>query len=349
MASLGPGAHVQSTQLKRIDRCCGQWEGGLPGVPPGAVSRMVASKRAEQDTSMETSESLAHQRPDYQARVNAALEDCLPGWAITPRRLHTAMRDAVLRGGKRLRPLLCYAAAEAIEAPVSRVDAAAVAIELIHCYSLVHDDMPCMDDDDYRRGKPSIHMAYGDDTALLVGDALQTLAWQVLATHPSLEGLDGARVRLSALLAECAGSAGMAGGQDLDLCGGAEPDIAELEHAYRTKTGGLFRAAALAPACIVQELPDSRRHSLEVYADALGLAFQIRDDLADLGSDTPLGPAAETSRLPSWVQRFGEQAARERIAELAQVMDASCRDFTGPTHGLRRLIDLIRAAARPLQ
>ena len=125
----------------------------------------------------------------------------------------------------------------------------------------------------------------------------------------------------------------MAGGQDLDLCGGAEPDIAELEHAYRTKTGGLFRAAALAPACIVQELPDSRRHSLEVYADALGLAFQIRDDLADLGSDTPLGPAAETSRLPSWVQRFGEQAARERIAELAQVMDASCRDFTGPTHG----------------
>lgn len=292
---------------------------------------------------MEISETFEHRWPAYQARVNAALEDCLPSATITPRRLHTAMRDAVLRGGKRLRPLLCYAAAEAAEVPVSRVDAAALAIELIHCYSLVHDDMPCMDDDDFRRGQPSIHRVFGEDTALLVGDALQTLAWQVLATHSSLDELDGARVRLSALLAECVGSTGMAGGQDLDLHGGGEPDLAELEHAYRTKTGGLFRAAALAPACVSENLRLGRRHALEVYADALGLAFQIRDDLDDLGSDASHATAAGASRLPSWVQRFGEQAARERIAELVVVMDGSCEEFTGPTDGLRRLTDWIRS------
>ena len=153
---------------------------------------------------MQPGENFEQRRPTYQARIEKALEDCLPAAAITPRRLHGAMRDAVLRGGKRLRPLLCYAAAEATGVPVSRVDAPAIAVELIHSYSLVHDDMPCMDDDDFRRGKPSIHRIYGEDAALLVGDALQTLAWQVLATHPSLEGRDGARVRLIALFTECA-------------------------------------------------------------------------------------------------------------------------------------------------
>ncbi len=293
---------------------------------------------------MASSETFEQRRATYQARVNAALGDCLPGAAMTPRRLHRAMRDAVLQGGKRLRPLLCYAAAEAAKAPISLVDAPAIAIELIHCYSLVHDDMPCMDDDDFRRGRPSIHKTYGEDTALLAGDALQTLAWQVLATHPSLTGHEGARTRLGAVLAECAGSTGMAGGQEMDLRGGSCPDVAELEHAYRSKTGGLFRAAALSPACVNPQLPISERHALEEYADALGLAFQIRDDLNDLRSDTRERPDSSSSRLPSWVDRFGETAARERIAELFEDMNAACRELGDEGGGLQWLAGFIRGA-----
>ena len=289
-------------------------------------------------------ETFEQRRSGYQARVNALLERVLPGAATTPARLHGAMREAVLRGGKRLRPLVCYAAAEAAGVPDSLVDAPGAAVELIHCYSLVHDDMPCMDDDDFRRGKPSIHKLYGDDTALLAGDALQTLAWEVLATHPSLQGRDGARVRLIELLAECAGSLGMAGGQDLDLSGGEQPDLAELEHAYRTKTGALFRAAALAPACVRPDLPVRLRHSLEVFADALGLAFQIRDDLADRDSDRRQRPQGDGASLPSWVQRFGTHAARERIGELTAIMRSACEDFGDRAGGLQWLIGFMRGA-----
>ncbi|MXZ28059.1 MAG: polyprenyl synthetase family protein [Gammaproteobacteria bacterium] len=291
---------------------------------------------------MDSSKTFEQRRTGYQARANALLERVLPSAATTPGRLHGAMREAVLRGGKRLRPLVCYAAAEAAGVPDSLVDAPAVAIELIHCYSLVHDDMPCMDDDDFRRGKPSIHKMYGEDTALLVGDALQTLAWQVLATHSSLNGHDGARVRLIGLLTECAGSAGMAGGQDLDLNGGDRPDLAELEHAYRTKTGALFRAAALAPACVRPDLGVRLRHSLEIFADALGLAFQIRDDLADRDSDQRQQPQGGGANLPSWVQRFGAQAAQERIGELTAIMRSACEDFEDRAGGLQWLIGFMR-------
>ena len=290
---------------------------------------------------METSSDFEQRKTAYQDRVNAALDACLPAAEITPGRLHAAMRDAVLRGGKRLRPMLCYAAAEATGVPAERVDAAAVAVELIHCYSLVHDDLPCMDDDDLRRGQPTIHRAYGEDTALLVGDALQTLAWQVLAGHPSLAGHAGARVALASLFAECAGSTGMAGGQELDLRGGPDPDQAELEHAYRAKTGGLFRAAALAPACVQPEMRLDLRHALERYADALGLAFQIRDDFNDLEADAPAPGAAESSRLPSWVRRFGERAARERMAELAGAMSEACAFFGAPGSELRWLAGFV--------
>ena len=289
---------------------------------------------------MQTSESFEQRSADYQARVNRMLEGALPHVAITPRRLHGAMRDAVLRGGKRLRPLVCYAAAEAAGVDDSLLDAPALAIELIHCYSLVHDDMPCMDNDDLRRGKASIHKIYGEDTALLVGDALQTLAWQVLATHPSLNGRDGARVRLIALLAECAGSSGMAGGQDLDLNGPERPDQAELEHAYRTKTGALFRASALAPVCLQPELPLPLQHALEAFADALGIAFQIRDDLADRDSD--LRQQDGGASLPSWVQRFGAEAARGRMQELTRIMQAAQAEFGDRAGGLQWLTGLMR-------
>ena len=293
---------------------------------------------------MNSSETFEQQLPACQARVNAMLEQLLPAAAITPRRLHGAMREAVLRGGKRLRPLICYAAAEAARVPEALVDAPAIAIELIHCYSLVHDDMPCMDDDDFRRGKPSIHRMYGEDTALLVGDALQTLAWETLATHPSLEGHDGARVRLIELFAECAGSMGMAGGQDLDLSGGEQPDLAELEHALRTKTGALFRAAALAPVCVRGDLPVGIRHSLEVFADAFGLAFQIRDDLADQEADIKQATSGVQATLPSWVERFGAPAARKRISELTAIMHSACVEFGENASGLKGLIGIMPGA-----
>lgn len=290
---------------------------------------------------METSKDFEQRRGAYHAGVNAALNACLPAAEIIPRRLHAAMRDAVLRGGKRLRPLLCYAAAEATGVPAKAVDAPAIAVELIHCYSLVHDDLPCMDDDEFRRGQPAIHRLYGEDTALLAGDALQSLAWEVLATHPSLAGREAARVALAGLFAECAGSSGMAGGQELDLHGGPEPDRAELEHAFRTKTGGLFRAAVLAPVCVQPQVPVDLRHALERFADALGVAFQIRDDLKDQRSGAPAETAAESARLPSFVDRFGEQAARNRMAELARAMNEAGAMFGPAGSGLRWLAEFV--------
>ncbi|MCY4156684.1 MAG: polyprenyl synthetase family protein [Gammaproteobacteria bacterium] len=293
---------------------------------------------------MKTNDNFEQRREDYRNRVNAALNDCLPAPEIIPRQLHAAMRDAVLRGGKRLRPLLCYAAAEATGVPARLMDAPAAAVELIHCYSLVHDDLPCMDDDELRRGQPTIHRIYGEDVALLAGDALQTLAWEVLAAHPSLMERNDARVALSELFAQCSGSTGMVGGQELDLRGGPEPDLAELEHAYRTKTGGLFRAAVLSPVCVQPEMPLNFRHALEQFADALGLAFQIRDDFNDKESDAQALISTESSRLPSWVARFGEQAARERLEELVGAMQEACQTFGAAGAGLRWLTGFIGAS-----
>ncbi len=290
---------------------------------------------------METNHNFEQRRVEYQARVNAALDACLPAAEIIPRQLHTAMREAVLLGGKRLRPLLCYAAAEVTGVPAERVDAAAVALELIHCYSLVHDDLPCMDDDEFRRGQPTIHRIYGEGTALLVGAGLQTLAWEVLATHPSLSGRNDARVALTELFAQCAGSTGMVGGQELDLHAGPEPDQAVLEHAYRTKTGALFRAAVLAPVCVQPEIPLRLRHALEQFADALGLAFQIRDDVRGPELDAQAWIEEESSRLPLWVTRFGEQAAHDRLAELIGAMQQACETFGAADSGLRWLTRFI--------
>ncbi|WP_446831079.1 polyprenyl synthetase family protein [Candidatus Foliamicus sp.] len=295
-------------------------------------------------TGGEAGEGFEHRQVAYRARVHAGLDACLPAAEVNPRQLHTAMRDAVMSGGKRLRPLLCYAAAEASGVAPEAVDAAAIAVELIHCYSLVHDDLPCMDDDEFRRGRPAVHRLHGEDTALLVGDALQTLAWEVLAGHPSLSGRERARAALAKLFAECAGSTGMAGGQQLDLYGGPEPDQAELEHAFRTKTGALFRAAALGPVCVKPQTPFAHRHALEQFADLLGLAFQIRDDLKDRRTDTPANAGARSSRLPSFVERFGETAARDRIEELIADMQAVSATFGPSGGGLRWMTDLVGGA-----
>src|SRR5205085_2609020 len=208
-----------------------------------------------------------------QARMEQVLARVLPGAQIAPPRLHAAMRYTALGGGKRVRPLLAFAAGEVTAAPAERVEIAAAAVELIHAYSLVHDDLPCMDNDVLRRGKPTVHVEYDEATALLVGDALQSLAFQLLAEHRLA---DDAREQLDMvkLLAAAAGSRGMAGGQSIDLAStGKQLALPELEFMHIHKTGALIRAAVLIGAACGATPSPEERGALDRYAQAVGLAF----------------------------------------------------------------------------
>ncbi len=221
-----------------------------------------------------------------QARTETVLAALLPGGAIAPEQLHDAMRYATLGGGKRVRPMLAHAAGEAMGADPARVDRAAAAVELIHVYSLTHDDLPCMDDDDLRRGKPTCHVAYDEATALLVGDALQSLAFEALA-HPDAATDAATQVEMLCLLARAAGSRGMAGGQAVDLAAtGRTPDLAELEFMHIHKTGALIQAAVLLGALAAGALEPATRERLERYARCIGLAFQVMDEVLDAEFDT---------------------------------------------------------------
>ena len=231
-----------------------------------------------------------------QARAESVLAALLPDPGIAPERLHAAMRYASLGGGKRVRPMLAYAAAEAVGGAATEskgagntptaVDRAAAAVELIHVYSLSHDDLPCMDDDDLRRGKPTCHKAYDEATALLVGDALQSLAFEVI-THPDAVAGAADPIELPRLLARAAGSRGMAGGQAVDLAAtGRTLELAELEFMHIHKTGALIQAAVLLGALAAGPLSDPARAQLERYARCIGLAFQVMDDVLDAETDT---------------------------------------------------------------
>ncbi len=215
-----------------------------------------------------------------QAGTEAALARALPAASLEPKRLHEAMRYVALGGGKRVRPMLVFAAAEAVGADNALTEAAAAAVELIHVYSLTHDDLPCMDDDDLRRGKPTCHVQYDETTALLVGDALQSAAFEMLAEA-------GAGAKLIALLARAAGSRGMCGGQAVDIAStGRQLNLAELEFMHIHKTGALIRAAVLLGALSGGALEDGRRAALEHFARCVGLAFQVMDDVLDAEADT---------------------------------------------------------------
>ena len=219
-----------------------------------------------------------------QARMETALAGVLPDPAIAPERLHSAMRYATLGGGKRIRPMLAFAAGEAVGADSARVEHAACAVELIHVYSLTHDDLPCMDNDDLRRGKPTCHIQFDEATALLVGDALQSLAFEVLA-----EACADAttQVAMLTLLAKASGSRGMAGGQAVDLAAtGKTLELAELEFMHIHKTGALIQAAVLLGALSGGALNPAARAGLERYAHCVGLAFQVMDDVLDAETDT---------------------------------------------------------------
>jgi len=222
---------------------------------------------------------------DFSARADTVLSRVLPPETQAPEELHRAMRYAVLGGGKRLRPVLVYTTGSALGAPLDRLDASAAAVEIIHAYSLVHDDLPAMDDDALRRGRPTCHVAFGEAMAILAGDALQALAFEVLAADGVADA--GIHVEMLATLATACGSHGMAGGQALDLAAVGKPlTPQELERMHVQKTGALIRASvrlgALAAGCRDSALLGA----LERYGHAIGLAFQIRDDILDVEGDS---------------------------------------------------------------
>ena len=280
----------------------------------------------------------------HQGRFEEVLRGLLPKADIAPQRLHEAMRYAVLDGGKRVRPLLAFAAGELAGAEQVRVDVAAAAVELIHAYSLVHDDMPCMDDDVLRRGKPTCHVQYDEATALLVGDALQSLAFQLLAEH-RLNDDAHCQLEMVRLLAAASGSRGMAGGQAIDLAAvGKSLTLPELEFMHIHKTGALIRASILLGAhcgSVAAEQLDKLDH----FGKLIGLAFQVVDDVLDCEADTAtLGKTAgkdADSNKPTYVSLLGIQRAREMAQRLHREALETLAGFGAAAQRLHELADFI--------
>jgi farnesyl diphosphate synthase len=258
-----------------------------------------------------------------------------------PEALGDAMRYAVLGGGKRVRPLLAYAAGESTSADPTRVDDCAAAVELIHAYSLIHDDLPCMDDDTLRRGKATCHVAFGEATALLAGDALQSRAFAVLG-QASIERAGAA----CTLLAEAAGAAGMAGGQAIDLAATGQPlRLEELDTMHRMKTGAMIRASVQLGARCGRALAADEATALDAYAMAVGLAFQVVDDLLDVeGSTASLGKTVGKDAAqgkPTYASLMGPAEARRRLEVLHADAHAALRPFGITARRLAELADWI--------
>jgi geranylgeranyl diphosphate synthase type II len=255
-----------------------------------------------------------------QARLERSLDHWLPASGTLPPSLHEAMRYVALGGGKRVRPALVYASGLAVGSRWERLDSPACAIELIHAYSLVHDDLPAMDDDDLRRGKPSCHKAFGEAVAILAGDALQALAFYVLA-HDKTPDNGQSRLQMIETLALAAGSRGMVGGQTIDLAStGRRLDIAELEDMHIHKTGALIRSSVVLGALTVPELSPDTLDKLDHYGKCVGLAFQIRDDILDVEGETAtLGKRSgmdQSLEKSTYSTLFGLEGAKQRAREL---------------------------------
>lgn len=284
----------------------------------------------------------------WRIRMEGALDARLPSAGTVPARLHEAMRYSVLGGGKRIRPALLFATARTLGLAEGEVEAAACAIELIHVYSLVHDDLPAMDDDDLRRGRPTCHKAFDEATAVLVGDSLQPLAFQLLARDPALPASAAVRLALVDLLSEASGSSGMAGGQAIDLAvQGRKPDIEQVEDMHARKTGALIRASVLMAAGCVPELDRRLYAALENYAVAIGLAFQIQDDLLDvLGDVSTLGKATGADRerdKPTHPAIIGIEASQQRVKLLHARAVQALRPFEERAAPLIALADWLLA------
>lgn len=280
-----------------------------------------------------------------QSQLEQRLETLLPGGDIAPFRLHSAMRYAVLGGGKRVRPLLACAAGELVDAPPERVLDAGAAVELIHAYSLVHDDLPCMDDDVLRRGKATCHVEFDEATALLVGDALQSLAFQVLTEH-RLADDPAVQLEMVRILAAAAGSRGMAGGQAIDLeAVGKSLAVPELEFMHIHKTGAIIRAALQLGVRCGRHLDDAAAARVDHFAKCIGLAFQVVDDVLDAESTTAtLGKTAgkdARSDKPTYVSAIGVAASKSLALELRADAMRSLDSFGERAARLRQLADYI--------
>ena len=275
-----------------------------------------------------------------QERLERAFDAWLPPARTHPATLHEAIRYTVMGGGKRIRPTLVYASGQSVGVDRQLLDRPACAIELIHAYSLIHDDLPAMDDDDLRRGKPSCHRAFDEATAILAGDALQSLAFQVLSNGNDVGVSEATRLRMINTLALASGSRGMAGGQAIDLAAtGQQLNIAELEDMHIHKTGALIRASVVLGALCGKTTEQSAIDKLDHYAKCIGLAFQIRDDILDvegeaktLGKNPGMDQAREKSTYPALI---GMDAARQRAAELHNEALDSLSGFSDSADPLR--------------
>jgi farnesyl diphosphate synthase len=280
-----------------------------------------------------------------QANIESVLQTLLPAADIPPERLHDAMRYAVLGGGKRVRPLLAFAAGDLTDASDERVGIAAAAVELIHVYSLVHDDLPCMDDDVLRRGKPTCHIQYDEAIALLTGDSLQSLAFQLLAEH-RLADNPQTQLEMVKRLAQAAGSRGMAGGQAVDLDSvGKALSLPELEFMHIHKTGALIRAAVMLGAYCGTPLDESEAVNLDHFAKCIGLAFQVVDDVLDAEATTATlgktaGKDAENNK-PTYISLLGARQARELAEGLRRDACQSLEVFGTKAERLRQVTDFI--------
>ncbi len=291
---------------------------------------------------------LGSQLQYYQQRIEKVLDAVLPKATLNPQHLHESMRYSVLDGGKRIRPLLVYATGEALGVDRKVLDIPAAAVELIHVYSLIHDDLPAMDDDDLRRSKPTCHKAYDEATAILAGDALQALSSHLLAHDTALESVLSAQQRLNLIqiLTHASGSRGMAGGQAIDLAAtGKSLTQLELENMHIHKTGALIRACVLMAIECSDNCSEVQVQQLDHYAKCVGLAFQVRDDILDIESDTEtLGKtqgADVASNKATYPAILGMKNARQKAIDLHAEAVAQLDDFDHGADKLRNIADFI--------
>ena len=282
----------------------------------------------------------------YQARAEQALDQRLPAIDLHPGALHQAMRYAVLGGGKRIRPVLVYLSGAAVGAVPDTLDGPACAVEFIHAYSLIHDDLPAMDNDDLRHGQPTCHKVFGEALAILAGDALQALAFQVLGQDTAMVADPAIRLRMLGVLAHAAGSRGMVGGQAIDLAAvGQELSLAELENMHIHKTGALIRASVLLGALSQPMVDPAMLERLDHYAKCVGLAFQIRDDILDvIGDAAALGKVTGADRAlnkPTYPALLGLEGAREHARVLHEEALASLQPLGPEAEPLRWIASYI--------
>ena len=280
----------------------------------------------------------------YTSRVENVLDEVLPAATVEPKRLHDAMRYAVFNGGKRVRPLLVYAAGECLGLREELLDAPAAAIELIHAFSLVHDDLPALDDDDIRRGKPTVHRQYDEATAILAADALQPLAFRVLAEYRDLTATISAQ--LVRIVADAAGSIGMTGGQSMDLAAEGQPLTAEeIEHMYALKTGALIHASVTCAATLSEDLPEDRHSAIDAFGRTIGVAFQIKDDILDVEGETEVigkrSGADQRLGKATYPGLVGIDEARARCDSLLRSALEQLDDFGADADSLRWLARFI--------